>query len=280
MNSRKMKPVNLVLRNIRINVTVNETNHHKCWHAFLTAILAFLLLTNNSLATAVLVVEVPGGIVYLSADSLEVEAQTRQAWKSCKIRKTGEMYWAASSNFMAYGYTGFFVEKIVASIGSSGTVEQKRERFIKAVVTPLQEAITDSKNRDPAAYSKFVLSGPIQLQIVFVQRQKSGPAWAFASFTWQMENGKVVVTPERVYHAVPTKEKPYSLGALGFYDDALMYFAMHHVKGGLEPNITEEIQSAMKAQGDAIPASVGPPYSILRFDRTGVKWINKGMCEQ
>ncbi len=266
------------LRNVR--ATISEHDHHLRWQKLITAALVFLLLTNNSFATTVIVIEAPGGIVYLSSDSLVVEAQTQQAGTGCKIYKTGEMYWAASSNFMAYGYTGFFVGKIVASVGSHGTVEAKMERFIKAVVPPLQQAIADSKNRDPAAYSKYVLSGPVQLQIVFIQRESKGPAWAFGSFTWHKAKGNIVVIPERVKHAVPTKEKPYVLSALGVYDAALGYLADQHFRPGSKiADVPKLIQKAMTVQGAASPDIVGPPYSVLRFDRDGVSWLEKGKCQ-
>jgi hypothetical protein len=60
-------------------------------------------------ATSILLIQTPDQIVYLAADSLQVERPSGRHNHICKIQRSGNAYWAAASNFYKTN-AGFSVE--------------------------------------------------------------------------------------------------------------------------------------------------------------------------
>lgn len=231
-----------------------------------------LILTENSLATSVLVVETEDNVIFLAADALQTETLTGRTSRICKIiRLSGSTYWAAASNFYKTS-AGFDVEEIVASIGTQGTVDAKMQRFVAAVKAPLTQQVALLKTVDPEEYGRYLAGTHTPLEIVFVGIENGKPKWAVTRFFVKKRGNSVIIDPR------PEKrESPPSATGLGFWGPAAAYVVDHSQQLYSDPLRT--IKKSLDTAADSDPyKGVGAPYSVLRIAANGHTWMQQGEC--
>ena len=257
-----------VLRDVRII----KSDKHLCWKKrwLIWVLLAF---TQPSSGTSVIVFYT-SNVIYLAADSMETNQETGTTRKLCKFVQSGNMYWAAATDFYTYPYTGFDLPNIVASVGDEGSVGSKMDQFIEAVSDPLKKAIIDSKRLRPEICAKYAAGKRSPLQMVLVGTERGKPTFTLVGFMAHTVKGRLVLTTERSNPVNLTARQPFSVTGMGVYELALDYFKAHVSASGVDP--VAAIKEAMKLE--VATGVVGAPFSILRFDAAGPKWIEKGKC--
>ena len=238
------------------------------------SLFAFALVVTpiqHSLATSVLVIEMKADIVYLAADGLQRQSLSGQTSPFCKIKKLGNVYWAAASNSYLNPNTGFDVEKIVASIGATGTIESMMQRFIKAVNEPLEREVAAIERNEPTEYAHYIAGTHDPLEIVFVGMEKGRPTWAVTRFFVKLDKDHIVIAPLREPRVRPGT-------GLGLWGPAGDYVIDHLADFALDP--TKTINQGLQRAADADPTGVGRPFSVLRFTSSGPRWLERGECKK
>jgi hypothetical protein len=270
MFATEMKPHLSVLRNVGIIAPHNHRRGKKWW-----VIWMLLILATHSSGTSVIIAYSFDNVVFLAADSLQADAITGNTRLICKVKKSNDMYWAAATDYLTYGNTGFDLSAIVESIGAEGTINSKMARFIKAVTYPLQRAMEDSKKRSPKVYAKMNLSKATPLQIVFVAIEDGKPTFAITTFLPHLVRGRITLSPEPYSRSALTPTQGLSITGLGSYTLVLDYLKTRAPEMSIDPVST--IRNAMRLE--VAGGRVSEPFSILRFDSNGPIWADHGECK-
>src|SRR5713101_1626060 len=127
-----------------------------------------MALAQSCFGTSVLIIQAPGNVVYLAADSLQKsDPRSGLVRHYCKIRKLDDMYWTAATNFYLHRTTGFDLEALVASISKRGTLAQRMKRFVKAAVVPLEKEMASIEKEFPEEYARYATGKSTPLTIAF-----------------------------------------------------------------------------------------------------------------
>lgn len=237
------------------------------------SLVVLALIPTSFYATSILIVDT-GSVLYLATDSLQTNPAIGYVGHYCKIRRSGNLYWAAASDF--YKTDGFDVESLVASVGTKGSVQNVSERFINAATDPLKRVIAKMKTIDPTSYRSQIV-GKCPLLIGFVSIEHGKNAFEVIRFHVSEAEGEVIVKPERIPQEAATVRSPraYSVGAS---DAAYQYLKVNY--DGVVNNLIPTIRGALQADHIAHPSDVDGPYSILGFNGKKAQWIEKGQCNQ
>jgi hypothetical protein len=240
----------------------------------MVAVIAVALLPSSSYSTSILIIGT-GSVLYLAADSLQTDPSTGHYRHYCKIRNSGDLYWAASTDFYIHPATRFDLEKLVASVGTRGSVQDILERFIKVAVRPLKREIATIKTEDPAAYRRYI-AGAIPLYIGFVRLEKGSNGFAIVKFVTSEVEGIIRIKPERIPREPATARNPRVYG-IGASDAAYEYLTRDYQQFSKNP--VAAIRGALQTDHIAHPKDVDGPYSILRLDGTTAQWEDQGQCQ-
>lgn len=232
-----------------------------------------LALAPSSYGTSVLVIETAENSVYLAADGLQSESASGFTRQFCKIKKQGTVYWAVATNFYYHRTTGFDVEKLVASIGTSGSVHSMMKRFNQVATGPLAREVASLKTEDPTEYAEYIAGTRFVVEIAFVGRENGEPTWAVTRF-----RAKKVGTSVTVTGYLEKRLDPPSATGLGHWDLGAHYVVDHPTD--FYSNPTGTIRRGLLREAVAGPKDVAEPFSILVVDSHKDEWLEPGLCSK
>ena len=238
---------------------------------------AVLVLTKTSLGTTVVIIQAPGELLYLAADSLQSDKQSGFTRHICKIQKLDDMYWAAATSIYFHRTTGFDLERLVASIGRTGTLASRMKRFIEAVKAPLEREMASAEKEFPEDYARY-LGGTPPLSIVFAGVEDGRPVFAWTDFIPTKSERHLIITNISPIAPVQTTNKdPVNWVGFGYSDSFVTYMQAHPRQLFADP--IETMRTGLRSEQTAHAKEVGEPFSILRIDPSGPQWIDRGECK-
>lgn len=224
---------------------------------------ALFLAPPHSLGTAALVIRLPDGVIYVAADSLQVDPEAGYTRSYCKVNKLGSTYWIASTNFYTHVTTGFDLENLVSSVSPVGTLLARMKRFIRVAEPAMESEVASTKIEAPSDYARYVSGKLTPLQISFITVENGQPSFVFTDFKISEVKGRVLA--KATYPITPpvaTKKYPISIKPLGDYALAVDYLRAHYSQLIDVPSPT--IREALILEERAHPDRVGGPFTILR----------------
>ncbi len=236
-----------------------------------------VVLGEKGFGTTVVIIQGPGRVVYLAADRLQSSKESAFTRHICKIQKLDDMYWAAATNFYVHRSTRFDLETLVASIGRTGTLASRMQRFIEAARAPLEKEMASVEKDFPEEYARYAAGSP-PLSIVFAGVENGDPTFIWTDFIPKKGEGRLTIKNVSPIKPVqPTAEEPINWVGFGYSDSFVSYLRDHPRQLFLDPG--ETIRTGLQTEESAHPKDVGEPFSILRIDWNGPQWIDHGECK-
>jgi len=242
------------------------------------ACIGLVILTTQTFATTVLIVFTERNEVYVGTDSLFSDPSLDVRLNACKLHKLGETYWSAATILYADNITGFSLEKLVSSIGETGTAKEKMDRFIKAAEIPVKAEFSAVGEQSPDEYQLMVTGEGKDrrspLEITFFEVRDGKPSIEITRFFAKKSGDHLEWTYEQESYSVT--DEPTVTG-VGTWLPAYQHMAnsLSDIEGNPGKIFTDSLQAVV----NAFPKEIGPPFSIIRLNAQGEKWIAPGLCE-
>ncbi len=247
---------------------------------FLFVIISFLFC-HSALATSIILIRTQNEII-VGADSKGTNEYDKQKKKLfCKINQVGDLMFAASG-FVEDKNTGFSVNNVVAKAANEGgTINEIAARVDTALVQPLNNALIHFRKISPDVYKKQIKNHKgITFQLVLFRFEKGIPVVYKKNFG---EPNLVSYTIPAIGEIVQCPGKGCqgnrTLIALGSNSAIKDYLKQNTVSSAA--NLVFLIEKLIMLQIRKTPHDVGPPIDLVRYDKTGIHWIqSKAECHQ
>jgi hypothetical protein len=244
-------------------------------------IVTLFLFRPSALATTIILIRTQNEIV-VGADSKGTNEYDKQKNKLfCKINQVGDLMFAASG-FVEDKDTGFSVNKIVAEAANKGgTINEIATRIDTALVQPLNDAILHFKKISPDVYKKQIKNhNGVTFQLILFRFEKEIPVVYKKNFG---EPNLVSNTIPAIGEVIRCPGKDCqgnrTLMALGSNAVIKDYLKQTPLSSTIE--IGSLIQNLIMLQIKKTPHEVGLPIDIVRYDKTGIHWIQRKVeCQE
>lgn len=199
---------------------------------------------------------------YLGADS-----RTQPSGSICKIVARNGVA-VGFSGLLRDSATGYDVARdINTALSGSRDLVQALNSLRTDIGPGLGRSLEWGRRNAPKEYRAF--DGKLALSILVIGFSSNAPSISVIS--WTAQNGRVIRQDGR-------ELGPNQFNGIGTLDALISYLSLNRQWFQAPPQ--QRIQSALEIENSAAPAEVGPPFSIVQIDRRGVRWLNRGPCEE
>jgi hypothetical protein len=243
-------------------------------HFGLGTLIALGVLSSRSLATTIVGVRTPTEVV-IGADSKTTALLGPQLERRCKIHVTNNVAWGLAGVSLSGSYSP--KDDIQSYLLSSGTLAERIENFESSMTKMLTTVAQAWKVANPEIFAEM-FDGMVTMETLFAAEDRGVLRMFYRRFGTLKGTGGIVTVrgedfpsqrhPDSVHVVLGTRLAHSAINEEidsrpGLFDEL-----------GAEQSIKHLIESAINAD----PINVGPPISIIRVDKQGVKWIDHGAC--
>jgi hypothetical protein len=228
-------------------------------------------------ATTLVAVWTPTTTV-IGADSLTHTLDDGKRWSMCKIRRAGPVVWAAT------GITGnpdfhFSLDRLVGeAMSGPGSLDAKITAFETALFVPLSEVVHNIRIENPSWYYRHA-KGHAVTRLIFSAHEDGVNRFWMREFVAESARigDEIDISVKRTDCPGPTCQD-FRVFLLGQYDYAsrIASDAGFWEKNGLAESVRRSIETEIAGN----PDHVGPPIAIVEVTRDGVRWVEKGECNE
>jgi hypothetical protein len=256
-------------------LSANFESYMRKTHFTLWTLVTLSFLSSSSLATTIVGFRTQTEAI-IGADSKTTALLGPRLDPRCKIHVTNKVAWGLAGISLSGSYSP--KDDIESYLLSSGTLAERIEKFESSMKKMLTTVAQAWKVANPKLFAeKF--DGMVTMEILLAAEDRGVLRMFYRRFgTLKGTGGIVTVRGEdfpsqrhsdsvhvvlgtRLAHSAINKEidsRP------GLFDEL-----------GPEQSVKHLIESAINAD----PINVGPPISIIRVDKQGIKWIDHGVCQ-
>lgn len=210
-----------------------------------------------------------GDAVVLGIDSKAVRADFSESKSVCKMGVSRNVAWI-ESGFLTVPDENFSTDAEVRHFMTMPGAFADRLRVFESFIKPrLEHFIARARLAVPESWD-----GQMILQLIFAVNDRGVLRLVNRDFFCPKGSGGLIKTTGAEY---PRPGHPDGWVAIGQYEAVAAETNSHPdvFWGGLEQGIERLIGAEIKAR----PIDVGPPIAVVRVDRTGVHWVQSGVCE-
>lgn len=215
-------------------------------------------------------------VAMLAADQLAIAAdsmvlQGNRRLHECKIHRENGLFFA-TAGLLRKRETRFRLEPMArAACARGGGVDRAAEIFRDSVRAPLEHAMEYSRKHSPAIYRRDYKGRQSIVAVIFAGFEDGRPRLAMVSFGLD-SSGKLVESSENL----PNEAGSNVIQAGDI--DAIRGYEHSHPDWALGGSPVELTNALVQIEARKNRSRVDGPISILKLDRSGAAWIERGVC--
>lgn len=190
----------------------------------------------------------------------------------CKIKQTGDTFFAAAGLYLDTGTNFNLVEIVVEVSRRGGTSLEKATRFEEMIREPIIRAMRSIKSNKRDYYQRR-FAGKESVQVAFFAWESGAPELHIRSVTVTGKFGRETANIDR-------KDCPGSdcvnntMASFLGNNDAILRYVREHPEIR-NTDLVAASQKLVEIEIADIPREVGPPIDILRITKDHTEWIKK-----
>ena len=235
-----------------------------------------LALAVTSEATTVVGVRSEDRIVLAADSRIQVlTGHTRAVTSGCKLHVTRDIVWA-QAGYLSNARTGFDVAAIGARVfAGRGPLDSRLGELARAITVPLHRALLSMHAGNLEEYNETV---SVPLTIVAAGMDDGTPVLTFLQFE-RADSGLLETKLYRCPGDCSAGRRGVQYVLAGMHEEASRlidetpgYFLKFEWRDGL--------RGLFDAESAEHPDKVGPPYSMVETNRSGIQWLDRGACPE